>query len=503
VVIGERRTSVLDASTGRILRSYPVPGGVAALSPSGSTVLIGGQDGSVRFLDLHTGAITRSITTLAGGITAVGFTPDGRYAVTSGDLSSLVWNVAKHHVVRTFTGHAGPVNFQAISPDGSTLYTGSNDGTALEWDLRGKRSLGRSVRAAHSLAIFQASNIALSPSGRMLAVGASDGTVNLWDTRSLAKIASFHAGSWAVGAVSFSADGRSLLVAGDTETEPRRGFMGIWRLSKTPRELHKLQGLPFYTWAAFSPDGKTVAASGTAPRNSLAEALKGSGLVAEWSAATGRLLAPPTRIPKGGEAVDVTFARRGTTVAVAQLGNRVAVVDPVHQKVLGDWKDSSAELTLGSALSPNGTRVATTDLDGFLHVWNAATGTPAFPAIKTSESDADSVNWSPDGSRIVTANGDGTVRIYDAQTGRQIGASLQPRTQGGASGSLTSPYAIFSADGRTIAVTDATGRVWLYPATPAGWEAYACRLANRNLTRVEWSSFVPGYPFQRICPNGG
>ncbi|MDP9233503.1 MAG: AAA family ATPase [Actinomycetota bacterium] len=502
VVIGEHRTSVLDASTGKMLRSYPVKGGVAALSSRGSTIVVGGQDGSVRFLDLHTGTITRSVTTLAGGITAVGFTPDGRYAVTSGDLSSLVWNVAEHHVVRTFTGHAGPVNFQVISPDGSTLYTGSNDGTALEWDLGGKRSFGRTVRAAHSLSFFDGFNIALSPNGHTFAVGASDGTVNLWDTRSLTKIESFHAGSWAVGAVSFGADGRSLLVAGDTETEPRRGFMGIWRLGKRPREVHRLHGLPFYTWAEFSPDGKTVAASGATPHAGGQLPLKGNGLVAEWSATTGRLLAPPTHIPKGGEAVNVTFAHRGTSIAVAQLGNRVAVVDPLHRKVLGDWKDSSAELTLGAALSPNGARVATVDFDGFLHVWDASTGKPILPPIKTSEADADSVNWSPDGTRIVTANGDGTVRIYDAKTGQQIGASLQPRTQGAASASLTGPYAIFSADGRTIAVTDATGRVWLYPATSAGWEAYACRLANRNLTRVEWTNFVPGFPYRSICPNG-
>ena len=86
--------------------------------------------------------------------------------------------------------------------------------------------------------------------------------------------------------------------------------------------------------------------------------------------------------------------------------------------------------------------MATIDFDGFLHVWNAATGKPAFPAIKTSESVANSVNWSPDGSRIVTANSDGTVRIYDAKTGQQVGASLQPRMQGGAPGSLNTPYAI-------------------------------------------------------------
>jgi WD40 repeat protein len=104
----------------------------------------------------------------------------------------------------------------------------------------------------------------------------------------------------------------------------------------------------------------------------------------------------------------------------------------------------------------------------------------------------DSVSWSPDGSRLVTAGYDGTVRLYDASTGQQIGTSLPVP-------GANFPYATFSPDGRTILVTDTTGRVWLYPATAAGWIPYACRLANRELTRAEWSTFVPGHPFQQVC----
>jgi WD40 repeat protein len=110
-----------------------------------------------------------------------------------------------------------------------------------------------------------------------------------------------------------------------------------------------------------------------------------------------------------------------------------------------------------------------------------------------------SVGWSPDGTRLVTAGSDGTVRLYDATTGQQIGTSLPvPGADlgNGANGYL---YVTFSPDGQTIAITDTTGRVWLYPATAAGWEAYACRLANRQLTRAEWSQFLPGHPYQQIC----
>lgn len=162
--------------------------------------------------------------------------------------------------------------------------------------------------------------------------------------------------------------------------------------------------------------------------------------------------------------------------------------------MLARWDGSpTAEYMLGAALSPDGTRVATADLEGWLRVLEAATGKLVLPPIRASATYVDSVAWSRDGSRLVTAGYDGTVRLYDAATGQQIGTSLPVP-------GANFPYATFSPDGRMILVTDVTGRVWLYPATPAGWTADACRLANRELTRAEWSEFVPNHPYQRVCP---
>jgi len=187
-------------------------------------------------------------------------------------------------------------------------------------------------------------------------------------------------------------------------------------------------------------------------------------------------------------------------VAVAQFGNKATVVDPAVGKILARWNSSpTAQYMLGAALSPDGTRVATADLEGYLRVWNAATGKQVLPGIRASAVYVYSVAWSSDGSRVVTAGSDGTVRLYDARTGQQIGSSL-PVPGADLSASTSSfLYVTFSPDGRTIVATDTAGRVWLYPATAAGWETYACRLANRQLTRAEWSQFVPGHPYRQVC----
>jgi len=496
VAAGTQRTTVLDAATGRPVRSYPVGGSVAALSPDGTTMVFGDSAGTVRFLDLRTGVSAESVSAHDGGVTAVGFTPDGKTAITSGaDARSRVWDVAAHRVVRTFAGHASAILAQVISADGSTLYTYSQDGTAIAWDLSGKRSFGTTFQAAVSDPRYVAFNAALSPDGMTLAVGGNDGTVNLWDVRTLRKVASFRAIPGFVGAVSFGPGGRTLLVAGDSRTKPTHGYLRIWDLGPEPRLLRVLRGLPRYTWATFSPDGKIVAATGgplSNPSSAVPGAL-GDGLVAEWNAATGKLLARPMLLRGSGDAIDVAFAARGTTVVVAQLSNKAAVVDPARRKVIARWKGSStAQYMLGAALSPDGKRVATADLEGWLRVLDATSGKPVLPAIRASATYVDSVAWSRDGSRLVTAGYDDTVRLYDANTGQQIGTSLPVP-------GANFPYTTFSPDGRTILVTDITGRVWLYPASAAGWQAYACRLANRELSRGEWLAFVPGHPYEQIC----
>jgi len=506
VAVGSQSTSVLDATTGRVVRTYRAGGLVAALSPDGSAMVFGDAAGSVRFLDLRTGVVTQSTSAHRGGVRAVSFTPDGRTAITSGsDGRTSLWDVATHQVVRTLTGHAGAVTFQAISADGSTLYTTSDDGTAIAWDLTGKRSFGTTFRAAASNPAFGSWNVALSPDGRTLAMGTTGGMVNLWDVRAQREIESFRAVPGPVAAVFFGPGGRSLLVAGDTFGKSVHGSLAIWGLRPKPMLLRDLQaGLPSYTWATISPDGKTVAAIGPITLGGLTAAAHANGLVAEWNATTGKLLARPTVLHGGGDPTAVAFSARGTTVAISQLGNKAAVVDPAHRQILARWNGSpTAQYMLGAAISPDGTRVATTDLEGFLRIWDATTGKPVLPAIRASAGYVYSVAWSSDGSRLVTGGNDGTVRLYDARTGQQIGTSLPVPGAYLNGGPRSYLYVTFSPDGRTIVATDTAGNVWLYPATAAGWEAHACRLANRELTRAEWSQFLPGHPYRQVCGSAG
>lgn len=496
LVLGSRTTRLFNARTGRLLRTYSIGGATAAVSPDGRTFVVGDDAGTLRFLTLSTGSIDKSLAAHPGGVSGVDFNPDGQQVITSGyDRTSRVWDLASHRVVQTFAGHAANITGQSISEDGATLYTASSDGTVLAWDLAGRRGLYSTFIGVHNRPEFS-SAFAFSPDGRAAAVAGTNGIVNLWSLRPLHREGSFRAEHGLVAALSFSPDGHSLLVAGDGDPTrtPGGGSLRIWTLRPQPHITHDLHGFWRTLWASYSPDGKTVAATGSpgdAP-GGFAQGGHGDGLVGEWDAITGKRLATPVRLRGNGEAVGAGFANRGTTLSVAQLGNWAAVVDPARHRILRRWKASTAQYLVAAVLAPDGTRLATADWDGYVRIWTSPTAKQTLPRIRVSEGNAESLVWSPDGSRLLTSGGDGSVGLYDARTGQQIGASITP-------GSDTIAAAVYSPDGTTIAITDYSGRVWLYPATVAGWIRYACQAANRNLTRAEWRQYVPGHEYRPVC----
>ena len=221
IVAPDGRIQLVDAATGRGLRSFslPRPGADAlvtamALSQDELHVSVGWTDGTLHFLGMdftgkavtqQTGAgVVRQIVHQAGR---------NAFAVVCGDGSLREWRTDGTPSGEPWRSPESQCSLAASGPDGKfvALVHGGLLGTKVQL-LRS--TTPPTVVGRMDLGLVMVTSAAVSPDGSMVAVGLDDGSVQLWSALGLRlRMFSAHAGT--VTALTFSADGRSLFSLGD------------------------------------------------------------------------------------------------------------------------------------------------------------------------------------------------------------------------------------------------------------------------------------------------
>jgi serine/threonine protein kinase/WD40 repeat protein len=138
------------------------------------------------------------------------------------------------------------------------------------------------------------------------------------------------------------------------------------------------------------------------------------------------------------------------------------------------------------------TLVVSTD-DGRISVLDPTTFRPDGRPIPSIIGSVDQLVLSRDERRLLVVGTDGTIRIADMGTHEFIG---DPISFGDAP---LSPV-IFSADRRLLAYGASDG-IDVWHLDPAVMVRAACQVASRNLTPLEWHTYVAGLgPYERVCP---
>ena len=385
---------VWDPSSGRLVARFHGEGTVSGLAFSDSPVLLAGAwaDGLVRIVDPIK---EREIRTFdVPGASATALRPDGgAVAVTAGPVVVIEVDTGRHLLrplqPRSSSGRPYPTTAVSWSPDGLSIATGSLTATGDVWDATtGKLQY---TLSGHTGVV---EDVAWAPDSRTIATGGSDGTVRVWqlERRSARVAVTLRAQEMAGGilCVAFSPDGTHLLASAHDGAA-----LKIWDVSRTGQgERGTFPGVGFLGDVDFMPDGGRLVAA--RPNGAAA-----GGRVSIWDLETGE--------------------------AVAAVG------PPVREH----WFDLSAD---GASIAIYGPDSVT--------AWSTETRDEIFEAdVHNAEFD-----WSPTGALLVTAPiASATARIFD-RSGHEVAA-----LDGGSSFEIQA--ARFSPDGRLIATigSDASG----------------------------------------------
>jgi WD40 repeat protein len=283
-------------------------------------------------------------------------------------------------------GHEKEVYSAVFSPDGKLLYSAGFEKTIRVWDVEGRKEV-RTIAIPNTVY----PDIVLSPDGKTLAVQFGADDTALYDAETGKERFILKTGyRWTPRFAAFSPDGKTV-ATGDKGVKLWDATTGKER--KGPPGLAALQGGPFFT-----ADGKSLVVGRY--HNNLDVV----------NLATGKITAD-FKMKNRCDGVAVT--PDGKTLVVAKGNTRLAhIVDLATKKDKASLELNAEARSL--ALSPDGNIIAigTTVFGKNLQLWDVESGKQLAIVKDAHDGGINSVAFSPDGKLLATAGSDKVIKLW-------------------------------------------------------------------------------------------
>ena len=343
--------------------------------------------------------------------------------------------------VKPFSAHPAAVDAVALSPDGQTAVSASEDGTVLVWNVQ-TQEIYHQLDRAEPMPVAKA---LFSPTETEVLLGLEDGALIIWNTASGDIVHQFQAHNASISAMAYSADGQRALV-GD-----REGALILWDLDQGV-QLDQLigqgeEGLPDITAVAISDDGQTALAGSA------------TGQLRMWNLESG-----DERLPidgRGSGVLMVAFGPDGTYIFAGYMDGSVRVWNAELGRATGGFLLSEHTQGISTmAIAPDGTTLVSGAWDGSVILWGRPEVGGLIHSFVGHRAPVVSLAYSQDGRFVLSGSMDGTVRLWDVSGPTLVRRFWVGRLLGGGPQIDTTAHIAVHAE-RRLALSAAFGEVVL------------------------------------------
>jgi WD40 repeat protein/serine/threonine protein kinase len=420
----------------------------ADISPDGQKALSGSADKTVRYWDLETGETLWVGKAHENAVNDVAISPDGRTGASVSDEATIIWDLASGEIMRKQDGHEAFISHVAFSPDGQHLVTGGwgDNPSIVLWDATSGEIIDR-FPAGSSVA-----EMMYTPDGSaILTIGFEDGILRMIDSESGEIIREMDAGLGTEAGT---------LVALDVSSDGRRAITGyensdvlLWDLT-TGELLQRYEVSSGAKTVAIHPQNDTALVGGT------------SSVITNLDLRTGRILNTFNGHTADVGAGEIVISADGQTAVSASLDQTLRLWDLDRGNVTRHLAGPSS-LTFEADLSPDGRSALRGSTDGTVTLFDVESGQISHELMV--DQPVMSVTFSPDGQTALIGSGyrfaqkvePGHIILWDVSTGEEI-----RRLEG-------QPYVVFdvefTADGKQ-AVSSGNGPIVLLWDVESGQE---------------------------------
>jgi WD40 repeat protein len=487
-VTGEpREVARLDATPERATRRLTFHLG-------GETLSAVGDEGKVVTWNFRTGERLRSRAWPANVATALAETsrlvapsdlipsPEEDVLLGEGSTQLLLWNVAGTEPVTLGPQYESDVATTAFSPDGKTLAVSRGRrgriGDVQQPDVMILDTTKSSKQSAFGRRLVelggQIQSVKFAPNGKYLSVAGKDGSFQLLEVPSGRRLMQFPDRKTPVLDVVFTDLGKRMIVAYND------GHIASWNISDPEKPLpintHQLSQDKIRQ-LSFRPSGDFLVYTT-------------DEAVLLWSVTDRRLVS--NLVDK--DSADGYWEWGYSHLAWSENGERLAAL----ARTLLVWDTSQPtephvivkheKELLGYAVSQNinGSVLVASYMYGLINIWDVSKPGGPYLTGETRTSSAGvgmSLSISPDRTTFALGGMDKSVTLWDARSRAPLSPALL-----GHSGSVVALH--FRSDNQYLISGAGDGSVILWDLSTDRLAARAKRIANRNLSREEWQSYL-------------